>query len=203
MNPTSDARASISVKEVGLVRELAAQLEEIQEEMRLHNFEAAEVLQRVLPAHRLSAANLLDYLTLRNIDLREIQAALAQLGLSSLGRPKNTSLRRSNASSTTFTSWRGRSTVVGPNRRSATKKVNGYWRRTVCTARVNSPGSCARILVTMPTEAATTTDSLSNSWPAAWTAPESIARTTLPINGVKWPPTFDGRPSRSGVRALC
>jgi len=50
MNPTSDARASISVKEVGLVRELAAQLEEIQEEMRLHNFEAAEVLQRVLPA---------------------------------------------------------------------------------------------------------------------------------------------------------
>jgi len=27
--------------------------------------------------------------------------------------------------------------------------------------------------------------------------------TTLPINGVKWPPTFDGRPSRSGVRALC
>jgi len=30
-----------------------------------------------------------------------------QLGLSSLGAPKNTSLRRSNASSTTFTSWRG------------------------------------------------------------------------------------------------
>jgi pyruvate kinase len=155
MNPTSDARASISVKEVGLVRELAAQLEEIQEEMRLHNFEAAEVLQRVLPAHRLSAANLLDYLTLRNIDLREIQAALAQLGLSSLGRAEEhviTTLERV---------IDNLHVLAGEEYSRRTESAVSYEEgerilaaNSVALLGSTRPDRAARILVTMPTEAA-------------------------------------------------
>jgi len=172
--------------------------------MRLHNFEAAEVLQRVLPAHRLSAANLLDYLTLRNIDLREIQAALAQLGLSSLGRAEEhviTTLERV---------IDNLHVLAGEEYSRRTESAVSYEEgerilaaNSVALLGSTRPDRAARILVTMPTEAADDYGLVVELLARAWTAPESIARTTLPINGVKWPPTFDGRPSRSGVRALC
>ncbi|MCU0813884.1 MAG: pyruvate kinase [Burkholderiaceae bacterium] len=46
----------------------------------------AAPLARVAPAHRESARNLAHYLALRRVDLRELQEALAHIGLSSLGR---------------------------------------------------------------------------------------------------------------------
>src|ERR1035441_8584412 len=87
--PTSIRRRSIT--------ELAEGLEKLCEEMRQRHLEAAEIFERVHPCHRLSAANLLDYLTLRRHDMRDIQDALAELGLSSLGRAEEhviTSLER-------------------------------------------------------------------------------------------------------------
>jgi len=47
---------------------------------------SADDLERTLPEHRRSAANLLHYLALRRLDLRELQDRLGRLGLSSLGR---------------------------------------------------------------------------------------------------------------------
>ncbi|NJL24970.1 MAG: pyruvate kinase, partial [Calothrix sp. SM1_5_4] len=44
------------------------------------------VIERVNEGHRASARNLIHYLTLRRLDLRDLQMRLAHLGLSSLGR---------------------------------------------------------------------------------------------------------------------
>jgi pyruvate kinase len=49
-----------------------------------HEFRHA--LARVRPSHRASARNLVHYVVLRRVDLRDIQEDLANLGLSSLGR---------------------------------------------------------------------------------------------------------------------
>jgi len=49
----------------------------------------ARELDSVLPEYRLSARNLVHYLALRSVDLREVQEQLARLGLSSLGRSES------------------------------------------------------------------------------------------------------------------
>lgn len=56
----------------------------LQRESNMH-----AVLAHVLPAHRDSARNLVHYLSLRAVDLRELQEQLARLGLSSLGRAES------------------------------------------------------------------------------------------------------------------
>ncbi|AXJ01941.1 pyruvate kinase [Cyclonatronum proteinivorum] len=68
------------------MRELLPALQEMVAEMQLvpDRFEAR--LKRVHPENRESAVNLLQYLVLRQHDLRGIQRELAGLGLSSLGR---------------------------------------------------------------------------------------------------------------------
>ncbi|MGN6032353.1 MAG: pyruvate kinase [Thermomicrobiales bacterium] len=48
--------------------------------------QAGPILDRVHPRFRRSAANMLQYLALRERDIRQLQIALADLGLSSLGR---------------------------------------------------------------------------------------------------------------------
>lgn len=65
---------------------LAVELEQLRDEMRRRHDASAAAFARVHPAHRRSAQNLVDYLTLRSHDIRPLQNALAQLGLSSLGR---------------------------------------------------------------------------------------------------------------------
>jgi len=82
----SNERGPVTTDDSASIRELAEQLEVLHEEMRQRYVDAADALRRVLPTHRLSAANLIDYLTLRHFELREIQESLSQLGLSSLGR---------------------------------------------------------------------------------------------------------------------
>lgn len=66
--------------------DLAHALESLRAEMRRRYEELAPLFDRVNPSHRQSAANLVDYLTLRQYDLRDLQESLAELGLSSLGR---------------------------------------------------------------------------------------------------------------------
>ncbi|MCC6676366.1 MAG: pyruvate kinase [Phycisphaerales bacterium] len=65
---------------------VAARLDELARAMDLAAAQAEERLSAIPGSHRASAANLIDYLTLRSFDIRELQHELACLGLSSLGR---------------------------------------------------------------------------------------------------------------------
>ncbi len=86
---TSDAAVGIA-RQAGTDRSpmvsLIGQLERLHDEMRRQHVERAESLERVHPSHQQGAANLIDYLILRRHDIRSLQASLAELGLSSLGR---------------------------------------------------------------------------------------------------------------------
>lgn len=72
--------------------ELSLLLEEFQairqDMLRLID-DSADLLEDIHPHHQLSARNLLHYLALRSHDLRQLQARLAALGLSSLGRAES------------------------------------------------------------------------------------------------------------------
>lgn len=65
---------------------LIDELVSLRGEMLRAEHDRADVIAKVHPRHRRSAANLLHYVTLRRHDVRELQDALTPLGLSSLGR---------------------------------------------------------------------------------------------------------------------
>jgi pyruvate kinase len=65
---------------------LLRKLETLQEEMRKLETTSLRDASAVHPTHRASARNLMHYLALRRHDIRLLQAQLAELGLSSLGR---------------------------------------------------------------------------------------------------------------------
>lgn len=65
---------------------LAERLEQLLAEMDALQGEECERLDRIAPPYASAARNLLDYLALRRRDIRDLQAELAGLGLSSLGR---------------------------------------------------------------------------------------------------------------------
>ena len=70
----------------GALRALIGVLEDLRTSALAEEERLAPQLRRVAPAHHASARNLAHYLALRRVDLRELQEALAQVGLSSLGR---------------------------------------------------------------------------------------------------------------------
>jgi pyruvate kinase len=141
---------------VASARALARQLEELHAEMRRRHVELAAVFERIHPRHRQSAANLVDYLTLRNYDLRPLQEDLAALGLSSLGRAEEhviTTLERVLSTLHLLAGERG------AHRTEAAVSFEGGRGRleenaTTLLGAVPA-GRSTRILVTMPTEAAT------------------------------------------------
>ena len=138
------------------LHKLAEQLEILRAEMRLRYVDAADALERVLPSHRLSAANLIDYLTLRDFDMREIQESLAQLGLSSLGRAEehviSTLERVIDNLHTLAGDAYGRRTEAAVSFQEGRQILEA---NSVALLGPNRPDRPARILVTMPTEAAT------------------------------------------------
>jgi len=67
-------------------KELGAAVSDLVKEALAQEITLAADLDRVLPEHLAPARNLLHYLALRQHDLRDLQNALAALGLSSLGR---------------------------------------------------------------------------------------------------------------------
>ena len=137
------------------LHELATQLEGLHKEMRERYADASDALERILPRHRLSAANLIDYLTLRDVDMRALQDSLAQLGLSSLGRAEEHVI-------TTLERVIDNLHVLagdGPGRRTESAvSFQGGQRileaNSVALLGPNRPNRPARILVTMPSEAA-------------------------------------------------
>jgi pyruvate kinase len=68
------------------IDQLAGELSRLHGEMSRIEEAFRDRIARLDPAWRASARNLLDYLTLRRFDLRPLQDALAERGLSSLGR---------------------------------------------------------------------------------------------------------------------
>src|SRR5687767_6128160 len=70
-------------------RELRDALTRVREELSASEQRAQPMLTRVHESQRPSARNLLHYLALRQGDLRPLQAQLARLGLSSLGRSES------------------------------------------------------------------------------------------------------------------
>lgn len=73
--------------------QLMRDLEQLRDEMRTRHVAALPLFRRIPPHHRRSAQNLVDYLTLRDHDIRPLQAALAELGVSSLGRSEEHVMR--------------------------------------------------------------------------------------------------------------
>jgi pyruvate kinase len=139
----------------GSAATVAKQLEELQDEMRLRHTESSALLDRVHPRHRQSAANLLDYLTLRAHDVRSLQRSLSELGLSSLGRSEEhviTSLERV-LGALRFQSGRD----DGRRTESAVGFGEGRTTLTSNATALLGPGResrYTRIMVTMPAEAA-------------------------------------------------
>lgn len=68
------------------LEELTAELLYVRGEMMRLSAEHPDILRKVLPVHLKSARNLIHYLAFRLQDVRELQASLAEWGLSSLGR---------------------------------------------------------------------------------------------------------------------
>ncbi|SDA21016.1 pyruvate kinase [Nitrosospira sp. Nsp18] len=69
--------------------DLLQELRKLQQDLLMLEAESAEILQRVDPRHRASAANLVHYLALRRRDMRPLQEKLATVGLSSMGRAES------------------------------------------------------------------------------------------------------------------
>ncbi|MDE3094123.1 MAG: hypothetical protein KGJ47_10125 [Acidobacteriota bacterium] len=135
--------------------ELARQLEVLRDEMRRRFVESSEVIERVHHAHRPSASNLIDYLTLRSFDLREVQKSLAEWGLSSLGRSEEhviTTLERV---------IDNLHLMAGDESRTWTESAVGFYegRTTLATNAtrllgLGRPSRPVRVMVTMPSDAA-------------------------------------------------
>ena len=123
--------------------------------MRRRFVESSEVIERVHLAHRPSASNLIDYLTLRSFDLREVQKSLAEWGLSSLGRSEEhviTTLERV---------IDNLHLMAGDESRTWTESAVGFYegRTTLATNAtrllgLGRPSRPVRVMVTMPSDAA-------------------------------------------------
>lgn len=79
------------------INSLADEFDEIRSDMLELVDHSADLLADIPPRHQLSARNLLCYLALRSRDLRSLQARLAAMGLSSLGRAESHVLAAVNA----------------------------------------------------------------------------------------------------------
>src|SRR5450755_3474684 len=121
----------------------------------------ARDIDRIDPAHRASARNLLHYLALRRRDLRPIQAELAALGLSSLGRSEANTLAGLNAVLGALLRLAGPAIGPADPRRASTKPpvtfLSGPLRLERHARQLLGPRPTHRnthIMVTMPSEAA-------------------------------------------------
>ncbi|HET7543725.1 MAG TPA: pyruvate kinase [Polyangiaceae bacterium] len=84
--PTAIAQSSDPTQGLDQIAEV---LGEIERDLLGLESEMSEALAAVPSSHRQSAKNLVHYVALRHRDLRELQAQLAQRGLSSLGRSES------------------------------------------------------------------------------------------------------------------
>jgi pyruvate kinase len=182
------------------------QLEELQQEilMLLQRLEDAEQRWRqwtdpVAPEHRRSALNLVHYWALRQSDLRDLQWRLAELGLSSLGRSE------AHVQATLLRVSAAIAAMRGPQLRPVAPAVVGFADGVRLLARnaeallgPTPADRAARIMVTLPTEAATDADlvgalisagmriariNCAHDDPATWTAMAASVRAAAAARG--------------------
>ena len=104
---------------------------------------------------RASAANLLHYLTLRQQDVRSLQKRLAEAGLSSLGRSEAHVMATIGAVASTLSRLLGQSPERPPSSLNFEEGNASLRRRTEALFGPTPTERSVRIMVTMPTEAAT------------------------------------------------
>jgi pyruvate kinase len=135
--------------------ELAVRLEALRDEMRDRHLASSPAFARVHPTHERSAKNLVDYLTLRSHDMRPTQAALAELGASSLGRAEEHVIRSLETVIGVLHALSG----DGDQRRTEAAVDFEEGRRTLQANAIallgpEPSGRATRVMVTMPSEAA-------------------------------------------------
>jgi pyruvate kinase len=135
---------------------LIPQVEELYERALALENNHGETLQRVDAAYRDSARNLLHYLAVRQIDIRQLQIGLASIGLSSLGRMEAHTL--STLSEVLFALHRITDQNWAPDAKSPVDFNTGQMslnRHAETLLGVPAGKRSVRIMVTMPSEAAT------------------------------------------------
>ena len=134
---------------------LVRKIEKLQAEMACLVEEQAERLEGFSPSRAVSARNLLHYLALRRHDLREFQERLAELGLSSLGRTEGYVMGGLSAVLSVLRRLKGskwRQEEVECTRACGRELLS---RNTEVLLGPLPEGRTVRIMVTMPSEAAT------------------------------------------------
>lgn len=132
------------------------QVEEVYERALALEQNYGETLQRVDAAYRDSARNLLHYLAVRQIDIRQLQIGLASIGLSSLGRMEAHTL--STLGEVLFALHRIADQNWAPDAESPVDFNTGQMslnRHAETLLGVPAGKRSVRIMVTMPSEAAT------------------------------------------------
>ena len=137
------------------LRAMIKELEDLRGEMQALVVEQADLLAAVCEENRVSARNLLHYLAMRRREMRGLQERLADLGLSSLGRTETHVLKGLEAVLAVLLRLDGREAMVPAGE--CDRMVGGglLKRNTGELLGMTPEGRRVRIMVTMPTEAAT------------------------------------------------
>lgn len=156
LKPSPLAAASLWDSQVCLA--LIEQLWTLRRAMLAREEELQPELAKVAPRHQGSARNLIHYLALRSVDLRPLQNQLTWLGLSSLGRSESHVLANLDKvlgllHRLTGQSWQDRSCEEPSGIVSSQALINQNSLNLLGPAPVNR---AVRIMVTLPSEAATT-----------------------------------------------
>jgi pyruvate kinase len=141
---------------VAQAQRLIPQVEELYERALALEKNYGEALQKIDAAYRDSARNLLHYLAVRQIDIRQLQIGLASIGLSSLGRMEANTL--STLSEVIFALHRIADQNWEPDAKSPVDFNTGQMslnRHAETLLGVPAGKRSVRIMVTMPSEAAT------------------------------------------------
>jgi len=142
-------------------QDLIRQLDLLRSEMLSLEDSSSDHSGAVPAAHRPSAANLMHYLALRRHDIRQLQAELAALGLSSLGRTESHVISALSAVIRVLSQLAGLEQLAPPQNSSGPSLDVGRKlldRNTEALLGPAPEGRKVRIMVTMPTEAATDYD---------------------------------------------
>ena len=140
------------------LQDLIRQLDLLRSEMLSLEDSTSKHAGSVPDKHRSSAANLMHYLALRRHDIRQLQAELAALGLSSLGRTESHVISALSAVIGVLSQLAGLEQLAPPQHPSAPSLDAGrelLERNTEALLGPAPEGRKVRIMVTMPPEAAT------------------------------------------------
>jgi pyruvate kinase len=139
-----------------LISQITLKLRALRESMLALEAAHADTLRAVSPRYQLSARNLLHYIAMRRHDLRTVQAELAALGLSSLGRAEACALSSVDTVLGVLDRLRGEAQLP-PHSTAPCDLSAGIRLLDAHTKEVFGPeprGRSVRIMVTMPSEAA-------------------------------------------------